>query len=138
MRVKGGRVAKTQSNKAAADDAEKAVSRAVLKTENKIIDLDQRLGRIEKRVKNNERFARTFANSLTTQVVAIDAVTEAMRHALRNDVEVHEELAYAIKRYDQHKVRRWFSGFFGVLLWISSVAVAGIVGAFIYWLFSGK
>lgn len=131
-------MAKTQANKANADDDEKAVSKVVLKNEHKIIDLDQRLGRLEKRLKNNERFARTFASSLTTQVVAIDAVTEAMRHALRNDVEVHAELAYAIKRYDQHKVRRWFSGFFGVLLWVGSVAVAGIVGAFIYWLFSGK
>ena len=116
----------------------KIIAGCVIKKDNKITDLEQRLSRIEKRTKNNERFARTFANSLSTQVLAVDAVTDTMVRALRENAAVHDELSMAIKEYDKHKIRRWFSGFFGVLLWIASVTVAAVVGAFIYWMFSGK
>lgn len=108
------------------------------KQETKITDLDQRMKRLEKRVKNNERFAQTFANCLDTQIVAADAVTEVVRRSLYEDAIVHDELVEAIKLYDKHKIRRFFSGFFGVLLWIVSVMLAAVVGAFIYWVFSGK
>lgn len=113
------------------------LSRASLKKNAKIDDLERRLTRLEKRAKTNERFARTFANCLTTQVVAVDAVTEALRHALRNDADIHEELAFAIKAYDKRKFQRWFSGFFGAILWLASIMVAAVTGAFIYWVFSG-
>lgn len=137
--MRGGTVAKKSVETAEAEENVETIStKRLQKLESKLENLDDRLSRLEKRLKNNERFARTFASALTTQVVAIDAVTEAMRHALRNDVEVHEELALAIKHYDKRKIRRWFSGFFGVLMWIASVGVAGVVGAFIYWLFSGQ
>lgn len=127
-----------KSSASTAEEETTTLSKNLIKTDNKLSNIDERLTRLEKRLKSNERFARTFANCLTTQVVAIDAVTEAMRHGLQSDVEIHEELAAAIKAYDRHKVRRWFSGFFGVLLWISSVTIAAVAGAFIYWLFSGQ
>ena len=113
------------------------LSQALIKKDNRITDLEQRLSRIEKRTKSNERFARTFAGCLSTQVLAIDAVTEVVRRSLREDAIVHDELTAAIKVYYKHKIRRWFSGFLGVFLWLGSVMAAAVVGAFIYWVFSG-
>lgn len=114
------------------------LSKALIKKENRLSDLDQRLSRLEKRLKSNERFARTLAGCLSTQVPAIDAVTEVLRRGLREDAVVAEELKLAIKDYDKHKFRRWLSGFCGVLLWVISVMLAATVGAFIYWVFSGQ
>lgn len=110
--------------------------KALTKKENKIADLEQRLSRLEKRTKSNERFAKTLEGCLSTQVVAVDAVTEVIRRALREDCATHDELSEAIKEYDKHKFRRWFSGFTSVLLWVVSVMLAACVGAFIYWVFS--
>lgn len=101
-------------------------------------DLEQRLSRLEKRVKNNERFGKTFTDCLSSQVVAIDAVTAVVRRSLREDAEIHSELSAAIKEYDRHKISRWFSGFFGVFFRVAALCVAGFMGAFIYWVFSGK
>lgn len=112
------------------------LSKVIVKKENRLSDLEQRLGRLEKRLKSNERFARTFAGCLSTQVIAIDAVTDIVRRGLREDVIIHEELSTALKDYDKRKFRRWFSGFLGVLLWVVSVAAAAGVGAFIQWVFS--
>ncbi len=114
------------------------LNKALVKKENKIADLEQRLSRLEKRTKSNERFARTFENCLSTQVVAVDAVTDVIRRALREDNATHDELMDAIRHYDKHKFRRWFSGFTSVLLWVISVMLAACVGAFIYWVFSGQ
>ena len=114
------------------------LNKALVKKENKIADLEQRLSRLEKRTKSNERFARTFESCLSTQIVAVDAVTDVIRRALREDNATHDELMDAIKYYDKHKFRRWFSGFTSVLLWVVSVMLAACVGAFIYWVFSGK
>lgn len=114
------------------------LNKALVKKENRLAELEQRLTRIEKRTKSNERFARTFAGCMSTQVLAIDAVTEVLRRGLREDAVVAEELRVAIKDYDKHKFRRWFSGFCNVLLWIISVMLAATVGAFIYWVFSGQ
>lgn len=114
------------------------LNKALVKKENKITDLEQRLGRLEKRTKSNERFARTFESCLSTQIIAVDAVTDVIRRALREDNATHDELMDAIKQYDKHKFRRWFSGFTSVLLWVVSVMLAACVGAFIYWVFSGK
>lgn len=113
------------------------LTKALVKKDNRITELEQRLSRIEKRTKSNERFARTFAGCLSTQVLAIDAVTDVVRRSLREDAIVHDELSAAIKIYDKHKIRRWFSGFLGVFLWLGSVMAAAVVGAFIYWVFSG-
>lgn len=113
-------------------------TRKTTKKADHLKDLEQRLLRLEKRTKNNERFARTFSGCLDTQVLAIDAVTSVMRRALREDATIHDELWDAIKRYDRHKVHRWFSGFCGVLFRVLVVAVAGFMGAFIYWVFCGK
>lgn len=132
------------SNKSA--DAESAatsvdvaeLSKAIIKKDNKIADLEQRLSRLEKRTKSNERFARTFAECLNTQVNAIDAVTSVLRRGLREDAVVQDELMAAIRDYDKHKFRRWLSGLCGVMLWVISVTVAVFVGAFIYWVFSGQ
>lgn len=101
-------------------------------------EIERRLERLERKVNSNERFARTFAKSVTTQALAADAVLYILRKSLHEDAEIREELTAAIKEYDKHKIRRWFSGFFGVLLWVVSVAAAAGVGAFIYWAFSGK
>lgn len=114
------------------------LSKALIKKDNKITELEQRLSRIEKRTKSNERFARTLSECLGTQVYAIDAVAGVLRRSLREDAVVQDELMAAIKDYDKHKFRRWFSGFCGVLLWAGSVALAAFIGAFIYWTFSGK
>ena len=111
--------------------------KALIKKENKVTDLEQRLIRLERKLKSNERFAKTFAGCMSTQVVAIDAVTNIVRRSLRDDTTTHEELANAIRTYDKHKFRRFFSGFFGVFLWVGSVMLAAVVGAFIYWVFSG-
>ena len=127
----------TKVDSSAKDTDIAEMSKALIKKDNKITDLEQRLSRIEKRTKNNERFARTFATSLSTQVLAIDAVTDTMVRALRENATVHDELSLAIREYDKHKIRRWFSGFFGVLLWVASVTISAVVGAFIYWMFSG-
>ena len=115
-----------------------ALSKALLKKDNKIADLEQRLSRLEKRLKSNERFARTFANCMDTQVVAIDAVTSVFRRALKTDAGVASDLSAAIHEYDRHKVRRWLSGFLGVFLWVGSVAAAAFIGALIYWIFSAN
>lgn len=104
----------------------------------RIADLEQRLSRIEKRVKNNERFAKTFADCASSQIIAIDAITEVVRRGLREDSEIHEEISSAIKEYDRRKITRWFSGFLGVLLRVAALCVAGFMGAFIYWVFSGQ
>ncbi len=101
-------------------------------------EIERRLERLERKVNSNERFARTFAKSITTQALAADAILYVLRKSLHEDAEVREELTAAIKEYDKRKIRRWFSGFFGVVLWILSVAAAAGVGAFIYWAFSGK
>lgn len=115
-----------------------ALSKALLKKDNKITDLEQRLVRLEKRLKSNERFARTFATCMDTQVIAIDAVTSVVRRALKHDAEIAADLDAAIHEYDRHKIRRWFSGFLGVFLWVGSVAAAAFIGAFIYWTFSAN
>ena len=114
------------------------LNKALIKKENKVADLEQRLSRLEKRTKSNERFAKTFESCLSTQVVAVDAVMDVVRRALREDNATHDELMDAIRHYDKHKFRRWFSGFTSVLLWVVSVMLAACVGAFIYWVFSGK
>lgn len=115
-----------------------ALSKALLKKDNKIADLERRLNQLEKRLKSNERFARTFANCMDTQVVAIDAVTSVVRRALKTDAEIANDLSLAIHEYDRHKIRRWFSGFLGVFLWVGSVAAAAFIGALIYWIFSAN
>lgn len=132
------------SNKsAAAESAATSVdvaelSKAIIKKDNKIADLEQRLSRLEKRTKSNERFARTFSECLNTQVHAIDAVTSVLRRGLREDAVVQDELMAAIRDYDKHKFRRWLSGFCGVMLWVISVTAAVFIGAFVYWVFSGQ
>ncbi len=78
------------------------LSRAFIKKENRLTDLEQRLLRIEKRIKSNERFARTFAGCMSTQVLAIDAVTDVLRRALREDIVIQDELMSAIRHYDKH------------------------------------
>lgn len=130
---------KTDKNQPTVETAsEPVLTKSLLKKDEHIKDLERRLERIEKRTKSNERFARTFSGCLDTQVLAIDAVTDVVRRGLREDAVIHEELMSAIRQYDRHKVRRWFSGFFGVLLWVVSVMAAACVGAFIYWVYSGK
>ena len=114
------------------------LSKAIIKKDNKIAELEQRLSRIEKRTKSNERFARTLSECLGTQVYAIDAVAGVLRRSLREDAVVQDELMAAIKDYDKHKFRRWLSGFCGVLLWVGSVTLAVFIGAFVYWVFSGQ
>lgn len=104
----------------------------------RIADLEQRLRRLEKRTKNNERFGKTFADCLSSQVIAIDAVAAVVRRSLKEDAETHDELRAAIKEYDRRKISRWFSGFFGVLFRILALAIAVFVGAFIHWVFSGQ
>lgn len=115
-----------------------ALSKALLKKDAKIADLEQRLSRLEKRLKPNERFARTFATCMDTQVIAIDSVTRVFRRALKTDAETAAELSAAIHEYDRHKFRRWLSGFGGVFLWVGSVCAAAFIGAFIYWIFSAN
>ena len=115
-----------------------ALSKALLRKDNKISDLERRLNQLEKRLKTNERFARTFANCMDTQVVAIDAVTSVVRRALKTDAEIANDLSLAIHEYDRHKIRRWFSGILGVFLWVGSVIVSAFVGALIYWIFSAN
>lgn len=134
-----GKAAGALSDKTASALSEKdvlAMSKALLKKDAKITDLEQRLGRLEKRLKTNERFARTFATCMDTQVIAIDAVTGVIRRALKTDAAIASDLSAAIHEYDRHKVRRWLSGFCGVFLWVGSVAAAAFVGAFIYWAFA--
>lgn len=128
--------AEAESTATSVDIAE--LSKAIIKKDNKIADLEQRLSRLEKRTKSNERFARTFSECLNTQVNAIDAVTSVLRRGLREDAVVQDELMAAIRDYDKHKFRRWLSGFCGVMFWVLSVGVAAFVGAFIYWVFSGQ
>lgn len=108
------------------------------KKQTKITALERRLDRLERRTKSNERFANTLSECLSTQVVAIDAVTDVLRRSLRDDAAIQDELMAAIKDYDKHKFRRWLSGFCSVVLWVGSVALAAFVGAFIYWIYSGK
>ncbi len=138
--AEGAKVSEAKDEAIASQDASDkeivAMSKALLKKDNKIADLEQRLARLEKRLKSNERVARTFATCMDTQVVAIDAVTNVIRRALKTDAEIANELAAAIHEYDRHKIRRWFSGFLGVFLWVGSVAAAAFVGALIYWTFS--
>lgn len=117
------------------DSELRELNRALIEKTNKISELEQRLKRIEKRFKSNERLANTLAECLATQVVAIDAVSDVTRRTITTDAETHEILQKAIKTYDKHKVRRWLSGFCGVFLWVASVMSAACVGAFIYWLF---
>jgi len=104
----------------------------------RIADLEQRLRRLEKRIKTNERFGNTFADCLSSQVVAIDAVTAVVRRSLQEDSEIHTELADAIKEYDAHKFSRWLTGFLGFLFRVAALCVAAFMGAFIYWVFSGQ
>lgn len=113
------------------------INKSLVKKENRLADLEQRLTRIEKRTKNNERFSRTFANCLATQVSANEAVADVLRRVLHDDAAVQEELMLAIREYDQHKCRRFLSGFLGVLVRMVALGVAAFVGAFIYWVFSG-
>ncbi len=120
------------------DEEVVALSKTLLKKDAKIADLEQRLSRLEKRLKSNERFARTFANCMDTQVIAIDSVTRVFRRALKTDAETAAELSAAIHEYDRHKFRRWLSGFGGVFLWVGSVCAAAFIGAFIYWIFSAN
>ncbi len=103
--------------------------------EREIANLEKRISQLEKKLATNEKFARTFANTLSTQVVAIDAVTDVIRRSFQTDAKVQHELSTAIRVYDKHKIRRWFSGFLGLLLWIASVIMAAFAGAAIYWLF---
>lgn len=105
------------------------------KLERQLNEIDRRLARIEKKTKTNEQFARTLSASLSTQVIAVDAVTKLFRRALSSDAQIQDELSQAIRTYDRRKFRRWCSGFFGVLLWIGSIAGAAVVGALIHWLF---
>ena len=114
------------------------LSKAIIKKDHRIADLEQRLARIEKRTKSNERFAHTLSECLGTQISAVDAVAEILRRSLRNDAVVQDELMAAIRDYDRHKFRRWLSGFCGVLLWVASVTLAVFAGAFVYWIFSGR
>ena len=111
------------------------LSHNLLEKTKRLTELEERLKRLEKRYKSNERLAQTLATCLSTQVVAIDAVSEVTRRTITGDAATHDVLQAAIKAYDKHKVRRWLSGFCGVLLWICSVAAAACTGAFIYWLF---
>lgn len=103
-----------------------------------LTELEQRVRRLEKRIKNNERFGKTFADSLASQVVMIDAVTAVVRRSLKEDADVHAELSAAIKEYDHRKISRWFSGFLGVLFRVAALCVAAFMGAFLYWVFSGQ
>lgn len=132
------KTAKNTDTQSLPDKEVVALSKALLKKDAKIADLEQRLSRLEKRLKSNERFARTFATCMDTQVVAIDAVTSVMRRALKTDAAIASDLSAAIHEYDRHKVRRWLSGFLSVFLWVSSVAVAAFAGALIYWIFSAN
>lgn len=130
-------MSKKTAPEAPADDIV-ALKQALAKKDNKINLLEQRLTRIERRAKSNERFANTLSECLATQVVAIDAITGVVRRALQDDVVLQDELMLAIKTYDKHKFRRWLTGFCGTMMWVLSVAVAAFMGAFIYWIFSGK
>lgn len=130
-------MSKKTASEAPVDDIA-ALKQALAKKDNKITLLEQRLTRIERRAKSNERFANTLSECLATQVVAIDAITGVMRRALQDDVVLQDELMLAIKTYDKHKFRRWLTGFCGTMMWVLSVAVAAFMGAFIYWIFSGK
>lgn len=132
--AEGAKTAETKTN----DEEVIALSKALLKKDNKIADLEQRLSRLEKRLKSNERLARTFATCMDTQVVAIDAVTSVVRRALKTDAAIASDLSAAIHEYDRHKIRRWLSGFLGVFLWVGSVAAAAFIGALIYWTFSAN
>lgn len=106
--------------------------------EKNISELEQRLQRLEKRCKSNERLAKTLASCLDTQLVANEAVTKVVRRAIRDDVEVHDELSLALAQYDRTKFHRCFSGVLGVFFRIVALAAASFVGAFIYWAFSGQ
>lgn len=137
-KIAEAKVAEETGAKSFSDKEIATLSKALLKKDNKIADLEQRLSRLEKRLKSNERFARTFATCMDTQVVAIDAVTSVIRRALKNDAEIANELSAAIHEYDRHKVRRWLSGFLGVFLWVGSVMAAAFIGALIYWTFAAN
>ena len=112
------------------------LSRTLIEKSSKVTELEQRLKRLEKRYKSNERLSHSLAECLATQVVAVDAVSDVVRRNFTNDAEVQEILRDAIKKYDKHKFRRFLSGFLGVLLWVGSVMAAACIGAFIYWLFA--
>lgn len=132
-----------KNHKPASSDEKNKKDETTIKTtrnpkDRQIADLEQRLRRLEKRIKNNERFGKTLNDCLSSQVVAIDAVTAIVRRSLKEDAEVHAELSAAIKEYDRHKITRWFCGFFGVLFRVVALCVAAFMGAFLYWVFSGQ
>ena len=130
---------KSADSDAAAHDVDVGfMIKCIIINDYSITEIEQRLSRLEKRTKSNERFARTLSECLGTQVYAIDAVAGVLRRSLREDAVVQDELMAAIRDYDKHKFRRWLSGFCGVLLWVGSVTLAVFVGAFIYWIFSGQ
>lgn len=120
------------------EKAEKTTKTGPSSKDRRIADLEQRLRRLEKRIKNNERFGKTLNDCLSSQVVAIDAVSAVVRRSLKEDAETHAELSAAIREYDRHKVSRWLSGFFGMIFRIAVICVALFMGAFIYWVFSGQ
>lgn len=122
---------------ALSEDA-KELNRTVNSQTNKLTELEQRLKRLEKRFKSNERLATSLAECLATQIVAVDAVGEVVRRNLTDDATTAQTLEAAIKYYDKHKFRRFLSGFFSILLWIASIAAAACVGAFIYWFASSN
>lgn len=99
--------------------------------------LGQRLSRLEKKLSSNEQVANLMVDALISQTLASEAVRDIIRRSLREDAIVHDELVLAIKSYDKAKFRRAFSGLLGVLLWMVSVGVAAVIGAFIHWTFSG-
>lgn len=119
-------------------NAPEVVDARLAEKDRRIAHLEKRLGQLEKRLSSNERFARTFAMSVSTQVVAIDAVTDVVRRSLQNDAKIQHEISSAIRIYDKHKIRRWFSGVLSVVLWVASITASAFIGATIYWLFAAQ
>lgn len=113
------------------------IAKSITKAERRISELEQRVVRMEKRTRSNEQFARTLATCLSTQIIGVDAVTEIVRRAIATDTDTHKELNIAIREYDKRKLRRWCSGFLGVILWIGSITAAAVIGALIHWVFAG-
>jgi hypothetical protein len=89
------------------------------------------LGQLEKRVGTNENFGKTFAEAAKDSKSIESSIRKVVVDQLKNDVDTKKAVEAVVTGIDSRTFKQQMTGLGKIVIWIVSLAVAAIVGAFI-------
>jgi len=93
------------------------------------------LEELQARVGTNENFGKTFKLSTKDSKAIDEAIEKIIINLLENNVSTQQAITTLVSQIDKQQMKNQLMGFGKIVLWVVSLIVAALVGAFINSLF---